>query len=169
MALKTSVLSSFLVALVSVAAPGCGGEPANVAGSYTVAVTNGSNGCSFDNWVEGDTASGIPVTITQTGESASAVVEGVTALGLGLLFGSNQFDGEVSGSSLNLVVYGSNSITEGNCTFTYNGVIDAELTGDVLTGEIRYEAATVGNPDCAGIEGCVTVQRFNGTRPPTVQ
>ena len=168
MASKTSVSSSFLIALVCIAAPGCG-EPANVAGSYTVAVTNGANGCSFDNYVEGDTAQGIPVTITQSGETATAVVEGITALGLTLLFGSNQFEGEVSGSSLYLQVFGSNSFSEGNCTFTYNGVIDAELSGDVLTGELRYQAATVDNPDCASIEGCVTVQRFNGTRPPTVQ
>lgn len=168
MALQTSVPSRILFTLLAVAAVGCG-EPDNVAGSYTIAITNGANGCNIANWTEGDTSQGIPVTITQDGESATAVVEGLPSIGLALLFGSSSFQGEVSGSSLDLNLYGSNSFSEGNCTYTYNGRIEAELTGDILTGEIRYRAATVDNPDCAPIEGCVSIQRFNGTRPPTAQ
>ena len=147
---------------------GCSSEPADVAGSYTIAVTNGENGCNFDNWTVGDTAENIPVTITQDGATASAAVEGPVALLLGLLLGSATYQGEVDGNQLDLTIFGTNSATEGNCVFTYNSVLDAELTGDVLQGEIRYEAATVDNPDCAAIEGCATIQRFNGTRPPTL-
>lgn len=41
---------------------GC--EPANVAGNYSVNVTNRENGCGFQNWTVGDTASNIAFTIT---------------------------------------------------------------------------------------------------------
>lgn len=146
---------------------GCGGEPANVAGSYTIAVTNAENGCNFDNWVEGETSQGIMVDITQNDTAVSAQVEGLTGTLLSLVLGSNVYTGEVDGSHLELIIYGEVAATQGNCTFTYNSIIDADSDGDVLTGEIRYEAATVGNPDCAAIEGCVTRQQFNGTRPPT--
>lgn len=147
--------------------PGCGGDPADVAGSYTIAVTNGPNGCNFDSWTEGATSEGIPVAITQDGASASALVQGLTGVLLDLLLGSHVYTGQVDGNSMTLVIYGQNAATQGNCTFTYNSTIDADIDGDVLTGQIRYEAATVGNPDCAAIEGCATIQYFNGTRPPT--
>lgn len=165
---KTTGIISSLLIIVGLAVTGCS-EPADVAGSYTIAVTNGANGCNLNDWTEGNTAEGIPVTITQDGESATAVVEGLTGAFLAIAFGSNQYSGDVSGNGLNLTLYGTNSVTEGNCTYTYNSVIDADLLGDILQGEIRYEAATTGNPDCAEIEGCASIQQFNGTRPPTVE
>ena len=47
-----------------------------------------------------------------------------------------------------------------------NGVIDASLKGDVLQGEIDYRGVTNKNPDCGSLEGCLSFQDFNGTRPP---
>ena len=45
-------------------------------------------------------------------------------------------------------------------------VIGGTLDGDALSGDILYRAATNGHPDCAAIEGCISVQKYNGTRPP---
>ena len=45
-------------------------------------------------------------------------------------------------------------------------LIDATIDGDFLSGEIRYEAATVDVPACEPLDGCASVQAFNGTRPP---
>ena len=52
---------------------GCAEDPANVEGVYTVAVTNRENGCGFQNWVEGDSSTGIEVTVTNSiGQTVSS-------------------------------------------------------------------------------------------------
>lgn len=158
----------FRLVLVSMLAVlgACGGDPADVAGEYTIALTYDANGCGLEGWTEGQSLSGIPVTITQEGTAASAEVGGVAALFLQLGFGSNVFEGTVDGSSIELDLFGTTPQQDGNCTYTINSTIDAELEGDSLVGQIRYVAATNDNPDCVSVEGCVSVQRFNGNRPP---
>lgn len=153
-----------LVAIL--AALGCG-EDANVAGSYTIAVTNRTNGCELENWMEGETSSNIPVTITQSGENVTATVDGLVGAYFNAIFGSAAFVGTVSGDDLDLQIIGTRSATEGNCTYTFNAVLSGSVSGDTLTGRIDYQAATNDQPDCAALEGCTSYQDFNGTRPPT--
>ncbi len=147
-----------------------GGDPADVAGDYTVSLTSRENGCGFANWTEGDTATGIPVVITQDAEepsNATAVVNGAAGLYLDVVLGSRTYTGEVDGSSMHLTLFGTNSATQGNCTYTVNSEIDATLDGDVLEGDILYHTSTNSSPDCGTLEGCESRQEFNGTRPPT--
>ncbi|MBT8496164.1 MAG: hypothetical protein KJO07_24175 [Deltaproteobacteria bacterium] len=146
---------------------GCDDDPADFEGNFTIAVTSRDNGCNFDNWMEGDTASNIQMTITQEGAEVTATIEGLVGAYLNLVLGDNEFNGDADGNDVVLTLFGTNSATEGNCTYTVNGVVDGELNGDVLEGQLRYEAATNGNPDCAALEGCASVQDFNGTRPPS--
>jgi hypothetical protein len=156
------------ISVLWLAAVGCGdAEPVDVTGSYSVSVTNGDNGCEFANWTVGATATGIPVTITQDGEEATASVEAGVGLYLGLLLGSSDFTGTVDGQDLDLTLFGTNDFDQGSCSYTVNADLDAELDGDVLTGRIRYETNTNGSPDCGEKEGCSSEQEFNGTRPPT--
>lgn len=166
----TRILNPLMITLTALAAlasvAGCGSEPADVAGDYSVAITNGQNGCNFNEWVEGESTANIPLVITQDGTQVSAEVQGIIGGLLGLWLGTNIFTGEVDGNSLQLTLYGTTSATAGNCTYTINSTMLAESDGDVLTGQLRYEAATNGNPDCGEIEGCVTLQSFNGVRPP---
>lgn len=152
----------------SLALAACGSDPADVAGDYSIALTNGANGCAFENWEEGSTAQNIALTVTQDGESASATVGGLAGAYVELVLGSRVYQGTVDGDQLHLQIFGTPSATEGNCTWTVNSTVRAELDGDVLTGTIDYTKATNGNPDCAAFEGCVTRQNFNGTRPPTL-
>jgi hypothetical protein len=161
-------IGASLIAFTLLAA--CGSDPADVAGEYSISLTSRDNGCNFDNWMEGDTASNIPITMTQSTEDpsmATAVVNGAAGVYLDVLLGSRTYTGDVDGSSLDLTLFGETTGMDGNCTFTVNSVLDATLDGDVLSGEIRYEKATNGNPDCADSEGCASRQEFNGTRPPT--
>ncbi len=156
--------------LILVALAACGStSPANVAGSYTIAVTNHDNGCNLGNWTVGNMSSGIPVTITQDGTAATATVTGVTGGYLDLALGDHNFTGTVDGDFMSLTLFGTRSQTAGNCTYTYNAVLGATLTNDALEGAIDYESKTNGNPDCTsmGITGCKSEQAFNGTRPPT--
>lgn len=154
------------IAILGAMVAGCGGDPVDAAGQYTVTVTNGDNGCNFENWTVGESSAGIPVVITQDGSAISAEVQGIAGLFLDLLLGSRVYTGEIEGDTLSLIIYGTNSAIQGNCTYTVNSELIADVDGDFLTGQIRYQAATVGNPDCALLEGCATIQNFNGNRPP---
>jgi hypothetical protein len=147
---------------------GCGGgSDANVEGDFTIALTNRDNGCNFANWTVGDTAANIPVVIAQTESNVQATVNGGAGLALDLAFGARTYSGTVDGNDLLLELQGSRAQSMGNCAFTYNSQIDARIDVDTLTGRIDYTTATNGNTDCAPIDGCVSFQEFNGTRPPT--
>jgi hypothetical protein len=155
-----------LVTLGFAALAGCGDDPADVAGEYSVNVTNRDNGCMFEDWTEGDTATGIPVSITQDGSSVTAEVGGLTRALLLFWLGGATFTGTVRGDQLDLQLQGTRSMSSGNCAYTMDAVIDAEVRGDTLSGEIRYEARTNNQPDCGTLTGCATVQGLSGARPP---
>ena len=142
----------------------CGGN-SNVAGSYTIALTNRDNGCNLSNWTVGNSTTGVGVSITQNGADVTAMVSGGGGLALGALLGTNTFTGD---DSIDLKALGSRANQSGNCTWTFNAEITADLVGDSLTGRIDYRAADNGNPDCTtkNIHGCDSYQDFNGTRPP---
>lgn len=158
-------IASLLLGIAALA--GCGDDPANVAGDYTISVTNRTNDCDLTNWTEGNTAQNIAVEITQNGGSASAEVMGVVGGLLDVWLGGSVFTGDVSGRNMELLLVGTTAYTMGECDYTFDAVIDAEIDGDVLTGEIRYEAQTDGDNECGVLTGCVSIQEFNGTRPPT--
>ena len=154
------------LALLLLACAACGGSDADVAGNFTIAVTNRDNGCNFANWMVDATASGIAVTVTQDGSNVTATVGGLTAILLNAALGSNAYTGSVDGDDLELEIIGTNTMTSGNCMFTYNSEIFATIDGDLLEGQIHYRGAGNGNTDCASITGCDSFQDFNGTRPP---
>ncbi len=139
---------------------------ANVAGNYTVAVTNRDNNCAFPGWTVGAQSTGVMVTITQSGNGATAIVMGGGGFILDALIGSHTFAGSVSGDKVDLKATGSKPQTQGNCTYTVNGEITGTLTGDALMGSIYYTGQGNGMTDCAGITGCTSFQDFSGSRPP---
>jgi hypothetical protein len=144
----------------------CDSSPADVAGDYTLAITNHDNGCSFQNWTVGESSSNVPLTITQNGHDVTAILEGVTGVWVEAGLGSKTFTGDVTGNALEVTLYGTRSGTQGGCAYTVNATAYATLAGDTLTGTIEYTPATNGSPDCGALEGCVSEQAFNGTRPP---
>jgi hypothetical protein len=153
-----------LILLAGLAA--CGGDPVNAEGTYTIAVTNRDNGCNFQNWTVGDSATGIQVVINQEGSSVNADVMGATRIYLDLVLGSHVFNGKVDGDELDMTILGTRSATMGNCTLTVDANLLATLDGDVLTGRINYRYHGNGNTDCAPYDGCISFQEMNGTRPP---
>ena len=156
-----------LIWLIWLALLGCSSSPAQVAGDYSIGLTDEDNGCMFANWTAGTMTSGITMTVTQQSADATAVVTGGgSELVLDAVFGANTFTGSVDGDAIDLTLDGTNSNTTGNCTYTYNGVITATLATDTFTGKITYTGATNNNSDCATIQGCVSYQNFDGSRPP---
>ncbi len=161
-------MRALALGLLVVAACGSDG-PADVEGNYTVAVTNRDNGCNLADYVVGDMSAGIGVVITQDGSDVTATVQGLVGAALTLRLGSNVFSGKVDDETLSLDLYGQRPQMKDTCTFTMNAKIVGKVDGDTLHGRVEYRAATTtpSNPDCAPIQGCLTFQEFNGTRPPT--
>jgi len=153
----------FLIAGV-LAIAACGSDPADVEGTYTVGVTNREDACNFG-WMVGQMNAGITVVITQNGEHANAEIQGFAGLAVGAAVGTNMFSGAVDGDTIDLVATGTNPKTSGNCTFTYDGRIEATATGNAIEGTIRYVANTNTASDCAAVQ-CESHQDFSGARPP---
>jgi hypothetical protein len=161
---------ALLVLLPVAGSIGCGGadepEPADLAGDYTLTVTNQQRGCPFDGWEEGASSSGIPLTITQSGTDVTGVLEGLPAVFFDLWIGSSTLTGEVDGDWFEMTVLGTDAKPDGGCEFTTNATMTGTIAGDALDGTIEYAQATNGDPDCEEREGCSSLQAFNGTRPP---
>lgn len=160
---------TLLALVLSLAAvPACGGDdPVDAAGTYSINVANRSNACEFPNWDDDGTAASIPVEITQNGNTATAEVGGATGVYLDTVLGSRLFTGTVDGNNLNLRLVGTTMASSGTCDYTVDAVIDADLSGDLLEGELRYEAKTDGSNECGALTGCASVAALNGARPPS--
>lgn len=141
-------------------------EPANVAGTYTLNVTNGQNGCNFSGFGSGISGSNVSLAMVQDGRDVSGTVGGVAGNLLSALLGSNRFQGDVDESRVHMEIEGNRAGSEGNCAFTVNATLKAFADGDFLEGNIEYTRVDNGNSDCAALRNCVSVQSFNGARPP---
>ena len=151
--------------LFSMGTWGCGGA-ADVAGTYSIGITNKDNGCGFDNWTVGQMTSNVGLVITQSGDKATATVQGVAGAFYTLVLGTASFTGTVDGNALDLTIFGTRQATKNSCAYTVNAEVHAAISGDLLSGTIDYKAATNGSPDCGSIQDCTSSQAFNGTRPP---
>ncbi|HJK90712.1 MAG: hypothetical protein CMN29_34145 [Sandaracinus sp.] len=163
MSARAPLLSLALLGLLA----SCGDDaPADVAGSYTVTVTNGDNGCMVDGWDEGESTANIPLTVTQSDASAVAEVGGLTGTFLSGWIGSNRFQGAVSGRTLDLVLVGTREGSIPGCTYTVDAALEATVDGSFLDGTVTYTPRTDGAAGCGLLDACANVQTLVGTRPP---
>lgn len=159
---------SLAILLPVLALVGCSSDDeftADVAGSYTIALTNDESTCAFSNWEKDKETSGIGLVITQDGDKIQGTLDGLAATFFDLWLGSHDFDGTIKGRALTLTNFGERPTQQGNCSFTYNAVVKANQNADTIEGTITYSPQTNGNPDCAAVE-CSALQRFSGVRPP---
>lgn len=156
------------ILLASMLVLGACTSDADVAGNYTIALTNRDNGCNLSNFTPGDTSTGVNVVITQNGSKITLVVNGLGGVALVALLGAdrNNFTGDVDGDDFDAESVGTRPYNTGNCTYTFNSTIKGRLGGDALAGRIDYTVSDNGNSDCTQVHGCLSYQDFNGTRPP---
>ena len=147
-------------------AAACGSDPANVAGTYAMALTNRANGCAIANWTEGPIGGTVTMVVTQSDASASADVQGLARAALDALTGGHVFTGPVDGDDVALTITGTRAMSQGACAYTIDADLDATLTGDTLSGSVFYRARTNGAADCGALTGCQSQQDFAGARPP---
>jgi hypothetical protein len=145
-------------------AAGCG--DAYVAGNYTAALTNGTDGCSIG-WTVGMQTTA-PFTVTQTESDITVTVTGVAQFFLSGLLGTNTFSGGVDGDdvSASAIEVARPPQTSGGCMFTYEARIVASQSDDTMKGRVEYRASTNDHADCGSRQDCVSRQDFNATRPP---
>ncbi len=150
--------------LVFACLAGCSSDPIDLAGDYTVALTSRDNGCNYAGWTVGNMTTGVDVVITQSGSSATATVNGSAGVVLDAFVGGHVYTGNVDGDSFDLVQHGTKSSTMGNCTYTITSDIVGTLSGDSISGSVKYTDATNGDPSCP--MNCLSSQDYNGSRPP---
>jgi hypothetical protein len=160
---------ALLLSTIVAMAAGCSSPPANVAGSYSVSLTNGNNGCMFSTldgspWV-GQMTTGVALEITQSGTAITATVGGVAAGYFDAIFGGHVFLGNVSGTHMDLVIHGTRMDA---CGATLDAHATVDLVGDALVnGTITYSYAHV-TATCPAYEAtCTSDAAFNGSRPPS--
>ncbi len=164
--------TAFGIAGLVLAAAGCsssssGGTTTDFSGDYTVAVATDNNDCQFSGFTAGDTASGVPFTVTQSAADVTGVIGGSLAkVYYDVALGSHTFTGLASDNHVSMVIHGTNSFKQQSCTYTVIATLSGTLSGDSLAGQIAYSAATNGSADCAPLGACSTLQSFNGSRPP---
>ncbi len=139
-----------------------------MAGTYSLNFTAGQNGCNLAGWTEGGTSTGVELDLMQSGADVSGEVKGVVALFIVMpFFGTTQFSGRVSGRTLDVLLDGTKSATQGGCTYHGQLHLTGDLAGDVLTGTLDITTLTNHSPDCGTLEGCHSLETFTGARPPT--
>ncbi|MBK9030240.1 MAG: hypothetical protein IPL61_02680 [Myxococcales bacterium] len=141
-------------------------DPADVAGTYTIALTNRDNGCAIANWTVGPVAGTVTLVVTQSGSSASGDVQGLAGTALDVLVGGHVFTGAVDSAGVDLTIVGTRANSQGACAYTIDAEMTADLTIDNLAGSVIYRARTNGAADCGALTGCQSQQDFAGARPP---
>jgi hypothetical protein len=134
--------------------------PANVAGTYTLTVTDGQNGCNISNFTTGATSTGVMVQITQNGSSVSATVQGYSGLVLDFATG-NTLSGTISGSQATLSATGNH--TQNNCAYTTTATANMTFNGNQVQGSISYADSGNGSSDCGVLQACTSSQTFSGS------
>jgi hypothetical protein len=162
---------AFLVAAAACSAASTA-TVANFAGTYDMWVVNGANPCNFVEWTEGQSASGVPLVVTQdpiTPTTMSATLGGAPGTLLLEEIAANDdagtvlLTGTVGGNQATLTGNGSASQKNGSCTYTTTASLSVNFQGDTVQGTLTYEIVPVGNADCTAIAGCQTTQAFAGT------
>ena len=153
------------LALVVAAAAACSsndnGPPAQVAGDYTLTVTDNQNGCNVENFTTGDTQTGITVTITQNGSSLSATGTGSSGLMLAFATG-NTVSGWIDGQEASLT--SSVNHTQGGCAYSTTATVNITFSGNQFEGTVLYTDSGNGSPDCGVMQQCTSTQKVTGSR-----
>lgn len=157
-----STIPLALVAAVAACSGNDGGPPpADVAGTYTLTVTDGQNGCNVQNFTTNSTQSGIVVAIAQSGSSVSATM--MDANGLVLAFATGDtLAGTIDGSEASLT--SSASRAQGNCSYAATATAYMKFLGTQVQGTIQYTESGNGSSDCGVMQQCTSTQTFTGSR-----
>jgi hypothetical protein len=137
------------------------GPPAQVAGDYTLTITDGQNGCNVLNFTTNATQSGTIVTIAQNGSALSATATHMSGLVLAFAAG-DKIGGMIEAEEASLA--SSANLTQGGCAYTLTATTNMTFHENQMQGTTLYTASGNGSPDCGPLQNCTTTQTFTGAR-----
>jgi hypothetical protein len=146
--------------------------PTNFAGNYTVNVTNDANGCNLANWDPGKSSS-LPFTITQPAGSAdlSGQIGGGAGAIIKLFAGTDTLTGTAAAGGFAISTTTKADLSEQQdpaCKFQLLIKADAKQSAkDAIEGTLTYSVIATTGTCTTKTVGCKSLQKFNGSRPPT--
>ena len=143
----------------------CGSDLLDASGFYTIVAKTVDNGCQLADWPTGPLAGSL--TITQDGIGISARFKGAVGLYLERVGASQLFTGGISTDTL-LSFAGPGSCIACACPQDLWIAVGAELRGDVIDGDIHYNARLYDSA-CDKRSDCTSFQTFLGDRVGPVQ
>jgi hypothetical protein len=162
---ESFVMRTILLALVVATTAACSstvnGPPAQVAGDYSLTVTDNQNGCNVQDFATGSTQSGFTLTITQSGSSLSATGTGSAGLMLAFATGDT-LNGWIDGQEASLS--STVSHTQGGCAYSTTATLNLTFSGNQLQGNVLYTDSGNGSPDCGAMQQCTSTQKVAGSR-----
>jgi hypothetical protein len=140
----------------------------NVAGTYSLSVADGTNGCNLANVSQGHVTQGVPLGVVQdsgTPQDMTVTVGGATGAVLTTATGTNVLTGTLGGAQATLVPAlldaGVPTVDASNCSYTTNASLLVNFAGDTVQGTLTYTLSTTGN-GCGTLAACQTVQALSG-------
>ncbi len=159
--MRSTILLALVAAVVGCSGSNDSGPPADVAGNYTLTVTDGQNGCNVENFTTNSTQSGIAVAITQSGSSVSATATSYSGLMLAFAAG-NTLNGTIDGEQA--VLTASADRAQGGCAYTTSVTATFRFVDSQVQGSVLYQNAGNGSSDCGALQQCTSTQTFTGSR-----
>ena len=136
---------------------------AAVAGTYSLLVRAGENGCGFAVWTVGSVADATTA-LQQKDAAVTAEVQGLAAVTFGLLVGNAHLEGTITGRALSLHATGTNvgMLDGGTCAHTVDVRVSARATeGALQDGVVVFERRFVDTAACAAF-ACTSVESLTG-------
>lgn len=149
---------------------------ANVAGTYSLSIVDGTNACQLSGVHEGGATSGTLLQVAQdstTPQNMSVTLEGAAGQVLSASVGTNVMIGTLGGLQATLAPGGPDggvapnppSLSSGGCSFTVNASLLLNFAGDTVQGTMTYTLVTSGAA-CGALATCQTVQALAGVLTP---
>ena len=145
------------------APPDAAADAPSPVGTYAMLLTNQDNGCAFGSWMAG-AVSTVQVAISEHAAVTIAEPQGNLAVFLDAWLGSHIFAGVETSDGVSLVLAGNKMAMKGMCSYTFDASFVATQSGNLLSGNLLYEARTNGAADCGVLTNCTTRQAVSGTR-----
>jgi hypothetical protein len=158
--MRTILLTTLVAMVAACSGNDSDGPPAQVAGNYTLTITDQQNGCNVENFTTNASQSGTVIAIAQDGSSLSMTAMSTQGLVLAFAAGDT-LAGTIDGSQASLS--SSSGLSQGGCQYSTTATTNAHFSDSQVTGTILYTQMGNGSSDCV-VQQCTSTQTFTGSR-----
>lgn len=156
-----TILLALVTTVVACSGSSADEPPAQVAGNYTLTITDNQNGCNLENFTTNASQTGTMVAITQSGGSLTATAMHTSGLVLAFAAGDT-LNGWIQGHDAS--VSATSGRTQGGCVYTTTATANITFSDTGMQGNIVYTDSGNGSSDCGVMQQCTSTQTFTGSR-----